>query len=82
MSLLKSPWFWAVAGIITTISAYMICSVSAVGFMIFYVMSPASFGLAIRTYLKRSLNADEWLYDDWQHQTDRNAYDARLSLTF
>ena len=66
MSLLKNPWFWVIAGIVAAASAYMIRSVSVVGFVICYILTPTAFALAIRTYLDRCDFADEWMDAAWR----------------
>lgn len=73
MSLLKNPWFWATAGIVAAASAYMIRSVSAVGFVICYILTPIAFGLAVRTYLDKCDYENDVMDAAWRPDTGPRA---------
>ena len=81
MSLLKNSWFWLIAGIVAAVSAYMICSLSTVGFIIFYILSPAAFGLAVRTCLDKCGFTGEGMNDDWQGGNGTE-YEESIPLVF
>ena len=70
MSLFKNPWFWIVVGIVAAVSAYMLRSISAVGFMICYILAPIAFGSAVRTYLDKCDFVDELMDAAWRSDAE------------
>ena len=73
MSLFKNPWFWVIAGIVAAASAYMIRSVSAVGFLICYILTPTAFGLATRIYLDKCDYENDVMDAAWRPDTEPRA---------
>ena len=73
MSLFKNPWFWIVVGIVAAVSAYMLRSISAVGFLICYILTPIAFGLAVQTYLDKCDFMDELMDAAWRPDTETRA---------
>ena len=70
MPLFKNLCFWVLTGIVAAVSAYMIRSASAVGFMICYLLTPTAFGLAVRTYLDQCNFADALMDAAWRPNTE------------
>ena len=66
MSLLKSPWFWSVVGVLSVISASMIRTVSIAGYMALYILAPLAIGEAIRMYLDKVRYTEVWEDEEWK----------------